>query len=131
MSPNIRTLKFIVRTENVLKSTGIETVEELMTFIKNFGKAGLLTLPNLGIKSADEIMKWFSTAHQDNSAEYGLKNDQPSAADATLRDYFAAKAMQASLRTAKGGSAEEAIEKAAKTAYLVADAMLRAREATP
>jgi hypothetical protein len=43
----------------------------------------------------------------------------------TIRDYFAAKAMQTILET-DGGKANEAI---ASLSYIMADAMLRAREA--
>lgn len=47
-----------------------------------------------------------------------------------LRDYFAAKAMHAALMTCQGAESEEAaIEGSARMAYMVADAMLRARGA--
>jgi hypothetical protein len=52
----------------------------------------------------------------------------------TLRDYFAAKAMHAALMTARGASSEaQAVESAAKVAYMAADAMLaeRAKDRTP
>ena len=51
----------------------------------------------------------------------------------SLRDYFAAKAMHAALMTARGASSEaQAVESAAKVAYMAADAMLaeRAKERT-
>lgn len=44
----------------------------------------------------------------------------------TLRDYFAAKAMQAMLQL---GADSEAFEEDAEMAYLMADEMLKAREA--
>ena len=47
----------------------------------------------------------------------------------TLRDYFAAKAMQASATNPKGADVFM-FEQRAEWAYLQADAMLRAREAT-
>ena len=50
-----------------------------------------------------------------------------SAPGMTLRDYFAAKALQGMLADGKGWEQEEIVE----TAYRVADAMLRAREAAP
>jgi hypothetical protein len=45
----------------------------------------------------------------------------------TLRDYFAAKAMQGQLSRPSGGYLPE--EDIAKVAYMQADAMLKAREA--
>jgi hypothetical protein len=45
----------------------------------------------------------------------------------TLRDYFAAKAMQGQLSRPSGGYLPE--EEIAKVAYMQADAMLKAREA--
>lgn len=48
----------------------------------------------------------------------------------SLRDYFAAKAMHAALVTCAGAEDEkQAIELAARIAYLAADSMLRARGA--
>ena len=46
----------------------------------------------------------------------------------TLRDYFAAKAMQGMLSACTGWS-EAGIERLAKCSYMTADAMLKAREA--
>lgn len=53
----------------------------------------------------------------------------------TLRDYFAAKAMQSIVSASKEMaelidllSAKTAYEKASETAYVIADAMLKARE---
>ena len=45
----------------------------------------------------------------------------------TLRDYFAAKAMQGMLASCTGWS-EAGIERLAKCSYMTADAMLKARE---
>lgn len=48
----------------------------------------------------------------------------------TLRDYFAAKAMQTLLRTANGAVGVNRYEhRVAETAYAVANAMLKARDA--
>jgi hypothetical protein len=48
----------------------------------------------------------------------------------TLRDYFAAKAMQAALSHPSGGGSLEAwMALNAKFAYMAADALLKAREA--
>ena len=46
----------------------------------------------------------------------------------TLRDYFAAKAMQGMLSACTGWS-EAGIERLAKCSYMTADQMLKAREA--
>ena len=69
----------------------------------------------------------------DSCCEYGNTN-RSDANGMTLRDYFAAKAMQAVLTSpilmaavgSKGGSATQHI---AKQSYEMADAMLKAREA--
>ena len=45
----------------------------------------------------------------------------------TLRDYFAAKAMQGMLAACTGWS-EAGIERLAKCSYMTADAMLKARD---
>lgn len=50
----------------------------------------------------------------------------------TLRDYFAAKTMQAALMTAKpapGNGLDEIVTQAADAAYKAADAMMKARAA--
>ena len=47
----------------------------------------------------------------------------------TLRDYFAAKAMQGLLAQSEGTALSSQVEVAAEYAYAMADAMLKAREA--
>lgn len=47
----------------------------------------------------------------------------------TLRDYFAAKAMEGFCACSGRGSAEDMTQSFAKSAYKIADAMLKAREA--
>lgn len=47
----------------------------------------------------------------------------------TLRDYFAAKAMQGLLAQSQGAALGSTVETAAEYAYAMADAMLKAREA--
>jgi hypothetical protein len=47
----------------------------------------------------------------------------------TLRDYFAAKAMQGLLAQSQGTAIGSRVEIAAEYAYAMADAMLKAREA--
>ncbi|MGU2415257.1 hypothetical protein [Burkholderia cenocepacia] len=59
----------------------------------------------------------------------GLMED-PSFNGMTLRDYFAAKAMQAALTTVQPGPTvthEQMFDAVAPLAYLMADAMLKAR----
>lgn len=46
----------------------------------------------------------------------------------TLRDYFAAKAMQGLLAQSKGTAINSPVEQAAEYAYAMADAMLKARQ---
>lgn len=46
----------------------------------------------------------------------------------TMRDYFAAKAMQANARVLSKGATLSDITRIAEDAYLFADAMLKARE---
>ena len=46
----------------------------------------------------------------------------------TLRDYFAAKAMQGLLAQSQGTALGSSVEQAAKYAYAMADAMLKARK---
>ena len=47
----------------------------------------------------------------------------------TMRDYFAAKAMQGICDNGRGLDTRSAIKELAQKSYLIADAMLRAREA--
>lgn len=47
----------------------------------------------------------------------------------TLRDYFAAKAMQGYFTDPNAGFSSDAIQQGAQAAYRIADAMLKAREA--
>ena len=58
--------------------------------------------------------------HSDIAKEYEIDQN-----GMTLRDYFAAKAMQAELTGYQG----ERYDRVAKEAYKMADAMLKAREA--
>ncbi|CZW40421.1 MULTISPECIES: hypothetical protein [Enterobacter cloacae complex] len=63
----------------------------------------------------------------------GCNSDWQSESGMTLRDYFAAKAMQSALLVSKQnpeGSFETFAQSVAEVAYDVADAMLRAREAS-
>lgn len=57
----------------------------------------------------------------------GHNSDWQSESGMTLRDYFAAKAMQGELSS---GDASHSVENIASRSYAIADAMLRAREAS-
>lgn len=52
----------------------------------------------------------------------------PGSLGATLRDYFAAKAMQAYFTDPDVGFGSDVIDAGTRAAYRIADAMLRARE---
>jgi len=63
--------------------------------------------------------------------EWEISKREEMASDATIRDYFAAKAMQGYISTASApcivGGLDGAEDELAKGAYKMADAMLRAR----
>jgi hypothetical protein len=60
---------------------------------------------------------------------FGYENTARSDANGmTIRDYFAAKAMQAYFTDPDVGFGSDVIEAGARAAYRIADAMLKARE---
>jgi hypothetical protein len=67
----------------------------------------------------------FPTSHEEPDDYNGHNNGKKTVIDQgmTMRDYFAAKAMQALL-----GYEESTLENDAEVAYKMADAMLKARE---
>lgn len=71
----------------------------------------------------------FPTSHQEPCDYNGHNNSQKTVIDQgmSLRDYFAAKAMQGIC--ASGPSLEWSNDRLAAEAYTLADAMLKAREA--
>ncbi|KGD79791.1 hypothetical protein ID10_08835 [Pantoea agglomerans] len=56
--------------------------------------------------------------------EWEISKREEMASDATIRDYFAAKAMQGELAS---GGASNHLDSIASRSYAIADAMLRAR----
>lgn len=108
MNTSISTTDLSVRAKNALHCAGIHTVEQLkVTPVEQLRK-----IRNMGKKSLTDI-------------EDFLCNAEPGplmASQATLRDYFAAKAMEA----VEGGK-YDSWEEMARCCYAYADAMLKAR----
>lgn len=122
-----------VRTVNVLKCENITTLGELL----NCSHVDLLKMPNMGKKSAQEISDAVQQLGFHLQGERTASTQQVASArlpfpDMSLRDFFAAKALQGMISTAgapcllglEGGESETA-----KAAYKLADAMLAARSA--
>lgn len=143
MSTPIQSLNLSVRAEKCLLAKGLKTVEELSFYFGEHGMVGLLKIPNLGRRwsheVADRVNAWMVGALDKNDPE-----PKPlMASDATLRDYFATKAMTVGYeRYWRGVDQMEADgitvtvpddwrDVIATNAYRLADAMLRAREAAP
>ena len=110
MNTSISTTNLSIRAKNALHGAGIHTVEQL----KATPFEQLRKIRNMGKKSLTEV-------------EDFLQEDEDSqplmASQATLRDYFAAKAMEA----VEGGK-YDSWEEMARCCYAYADAMLKARE---
>ena len=123
MNTSISTTNLSVRAKNALHGAGIHTVEQL----KATPFEQLRKIRNMGKKSLTEV-------------EDFLQEDEDSqplmASQATMRDYFAAKAMAVQLgefwrqSDSPGGYfPKEAFREAiAESSYVIADAMLKARE---
>lgn len=150
MSTPIQSLNLPVRAENCLLAKGLKTVEELSFYFGEHGMVGLLEIPNLGRRLshevADRVNAWMVGALDKNDPE-----PKPlMASDATLRDYFAAQKSETSdmsMNLAQTLAAQIGVSKPdgnnsmewhrfwcsayAVHSYTMADAMLRAREATP
>ena len=110
-----------------MKRVGIKTVGDVL----DFSYAQLLHIPGVGPVSATKIqdclislgltqinnerLHVFDTVHEKHLM----------ASDATLRDYFAAKAMQGLVSVVDG---EGWIKNSVTAAYMIADAMLEARK---
>ncbi len=130
MSTPIHSLNLTTRAKNCLLAEDIDTVEKLSEFIRMNGKNGLLRIPNLGRKWADEIMRFVQ------SGEAEAKPKKPRRASSreqiTMRDYFAARAMPTVISDWLGTGDiyqdAEIPEVIARDCYLIADAMLAARE---
>lgn len=66
----------------------------------------------------------------DNTPAFPVNSDNyasPDSTGMTLRDYFAAKAMQAYFTDPNVGFGSDVIEDGSRAAYRIADAMLKAR----
>lgn len=113
MNTSISTTDLNVRTKNALHGAGIHTVEQL----KATPIEQLKRIRNMGKKCLADI-------------EDFLQEDEDSqplmASQATLRDYFAAKALQGMMSNKMYG--EHLMNALAQTSYIIADAMLKARE---
>ncbi|HGI8191440.1 TPA: hypothetical protein ACJT77_000687 [Citrobacter freundii] len=76
-----------------------------------------------------------TTSSNENIEKNGKQKEIPFVEEANLRDYFAAKAMAAIVRrwdghSFGGGPDSPQYKELAEDAYFIADAMLRAREAS-
>ena len=145
-SDPIESLGLITSVKNVLKGGGITTVGQLLEMTP----LDFIQMGGLGVKSRNSIYEaletngfWFANkaeAHrqwaQRGAAHLGRKAKVNEVASMTLRDYFAAAALQG---LCAGFSAlenddwprhdePEGYEVTASHAYLLADAMLKARD---
>lgn len=147
-SDPIESLGLITSVKNVLMGGGITTVGQLLEMTPlDFIKMG-----GLGVKSRNSIYEaletnglWFANkveAHrqwaQRGAAQLGRKAKVNEVASMTLRDYFAAAALQglcagfsALDRDWPRDDEPEGYAVAAEHAYQMADAMLKVRDATP
>ena len=126
-STTINHLKLTTRATNVLRAKNIETIEQL-TLLTEFD---LLKIPDIGRKTLKNIetelavldlrLKGIPTFPKTPIIKVGTPQN-----GMTLRDYFAAKAMQGMLSENSG--IRYPTDELAKFAYKVADAMMKARE---
>ncbi len=70
-------------------------------------------------------LQWLQSASLDETQKTFIYNDSRGM---TLRDYFAAKALEAILRQLDRGICPQDCIRAAEDAYFMADAMLKARQ---
>lgn len=63
MPTPIQTLNLSVRATNCLLAEDMTTVEQVADFIRKHGRNGLLRIPNLGRKWADEVMAAVGVEH--------------------------------------------------------------------
>ena len=138
MSTPIQTLCLPVRTENCLLAEGLRTVEELEFYFREHGITGLLKIRNLGRRCAHEVAGRINAWLLGDFGEAKTNAKPLMASDATLRDYFAAKAMPLAMegyRLCIGFTTQDidwetrgGLLVVARRAYQLADAMLKARE---
>lgn len=116
MNTSISTTNLSVRAKNALHGAGIHTVEQLK--VTPFEQ--LKRIRNMGKKSLTEV---------EDFLEDDEDNQPLLASQATLRDYFAAKALQGWLAMYASDTRQGAPppESAATIAYAYADAMLKVR----
>lgn len=122
-----------VRTVNVLKCENITTLGGLL----NCSHVDLLKMPNMGKKSAQEIADalqqiGFHLQGERTASPQKVATARLTFPDMTLRDYFAASAMQAMISTAAAPclfGLDGIDSHTAGAAYAMADAMLAARSA--
>lgn len=135
MSTPIGRLCLTVKSQNCLKDEGIVTVERAAEFVRDRGVTGLIAIPGIGRAAANEILSalcGFLLDHyepkqpSDHNGPPGPLRDHLAM---SLRDYFAAKAMQGicSLPESNGWTHDGI----AIAAYHQADAMLKARKPDP
>ncbi len=127
MNTPIQSLKLSAWSTNCLLAENMTTVEQVAEFIQEHGRKGLLRIPNLRPKCADEVLQAIQTEEAEAKPKPKKLRRTPSAPKMTMRDQFAAMAMQgfASDSTAAWG---DGVNGMAKCAYEWADAMLAARE---
>lgn len=143
MSTPIQSLNLTRRATNCLLAEGMTTVEQVTEFIRQNGMNGLLRIPNLGRKWANEIMAATTTTTQaparrnDGGPAFPLQSIGPDFAPGyagmSLRDYFAAMVLPVlcadyCASAQKVGFDERWQMGVALDAYAMADAMLAARE---
>lgn len=110
-----------------MKRVGIKTVGDVL----DFSYAQLLHIPGVGPVAATKIQDClislgFTQIKNDRLHVFDTVHEKHlMASDATLRDYFAAKAMQGLVSVVDG---EGWIENSMTAAYMIADAMLEARK---
>ena len=124
MNTPILSLNLTVRSQNGLTTAGINTVELLAEFVRQYGVTGLMKIQHLGPRSVDEIFSAFCQWLFDSASVQPSGNSGP---PVPLRDYFAAKAMQG-FAASDDTIGWKSIDHVAETAYEWADAMLKARE---
>ena len=134
MSTPIRRLCLTVKSQNCLKNEGIVTVERAAEFVRDRGMTGLIAIPMLGRASANEILSalcGFLLDHyepkqpSDHNGPPGPLRDH---LGMSLRDHFAAKAMQSLMLDPEFIGDGFDPGEIAERAYWVADAMLAARK---
>ena len=139
MSTPLSILNLTVRAQYCLQRGRVYDVETL----KTLGPRDILAIPEIGKKIAQEINLALAEYESTNKPKEIEMNDIKDGGPAfpikgpvstvdkqgmTLRDYFAAKAMQGLIAQSMGTALGSNPKLAAEHAYATADAMLKARE---